>query len=86
MPGSIVGAIGLRRAKRWGYVAAVLAFGVLTVGCLPVAAYGLWALLRERVRNVFFPPTPLQPVAHHPFGGPAPHGPPPPGWQGPHGG
>jgi MFS family permease len=83
--GAITGAIGLRRGKRWGYVAAVLAFGVLSVGCPLVGAYGLWALLRERVRHVFYPPLPIQAVAY--AGGFGPHGPPAPqGWQGPQGG
>lgn len=42
--------------------------------------YGLWAFLRERVKNVYYPPIapvqPVQPVQPHAGAGPAAWGPP----------
>jgi len=73
--GALLGAIGLRRGQRWGYNAAVFTFCVLCLFCAPVGMYGLWAFLRERVKNVYYPPlAPMAPM--QPQAGPAGWGPP----------
>lgn len=78
--GALLGAVGLRRGQRWGYNAAVFTFCVLCLFCAPVGMYGLWAFLRERVKNVYYPPIapvqPVQPVQPHAGAGPAAWGPP----------
>lgn len=75
--GALVGAIGLRRGQRWGYNAAVFTFCLLCLFCTPIGVYGLWAFLRERVKNVYYPPVaPMAPMPPHAGPGPAGWGPP----------
>jgi hypothetical protein len=49
-----MGGIGLLTRWKWGWVAALVAFGFTFTGCCaPVGLYAYWALLREPVRKVY---------------------------------
>lgn len=53
----LVANIGLRKGRRWAYVATLLALVVLLLYCLPIGLYGLWAMLRNKVGLYFHPRT-----------------------------
>jgi hypothetical protein len=49
---SVGASIGLGRRKTWAWWAGVLSLALLCFGaCLPVGAYGIWALSRVEVRR-----------------------------------
>ncbi len=53
---ALAGVIGIRRGERWGFVFGTACFAMLVLLCPPAGIYGLHALLRERVRHVFYAP------------------------------
>jgi hypothetical protein len=54
---ALVGALRLPKCTRVGYVAAIIAYGLCCLGCcIPFGGYGLYALLRQPIRQAFFPP------------------------------
>lgn len=46
--------LGFRKRRRWAHGAAVVAYGLCCLCCLPLGGYGLWVLLRERTRRHFY--------------------------------
>lgn len=49
-----LGAYGLGRRRKWGFVLALVGYGLWLGGCCaPFAIYFYWALLRERTRKQF---------------------------------
>lgn len=50
----LAGGAGLLMRKKWGWVLALVAFGMWMGGCcMPFGIYGFWALLREPVRKAY---------------------------------
>ncbi len=52
-----LGAVGLRRLRRWGWALAIVgALLYLPTPAMPIAAYALMVLFSGRVRALYFPP------------------------------
>lgn len=49
-----VAAVGMHMRRRFGWYAAVLAWMLWCLVCPPLGVYGLYALMRPRVRDLFF--------------------------------
>lgn len=49
-----VASVGMHMRRRFGWYAAVIAWTLWCLVCPPLGAYGLYALMRPRVRDLFF--------------------------------
>lgn len=49
-----IAAVGMHMRRRFGWYAAVLAWMLWCLVCPPLGVYGLYALMRQRVRDLFF--------------------------------